>query len=295
MTSVSSLFGLVNQLQSMEQSLTELLMEIVTKLGHLTETNVFLLVETQEGRKISGHHQLCQQYLRGSLTPVGADFLFDVDASISAVRPVGCFDRGVDGNLVEMRKFEENSASHQQQQLRSRKRPGVSNGSLGGDPPKKRLNTTARENAGTSDAEVLVVKTEHDANGGGDEDDDVVPIFDAGRELETLSSTNSDVSVDAMNGGGAGNFSLSIASSMNHHLDVNGAVDGAEFLSVVNSKLAAQKMDALKCISGENAFTRGTVENRLSTSLCEYLSRDLQLESYHVGRLFLFVCLLYLF
>merc|ERR1719204_1778879 len=167
----------------MEQSLTQLLMEIVTKLGQLTETNVFLLVETQEGRKISGHNQLCQQYLRGALTPVGADFLFDVDASISAVRPVGCFDRGVDGNLVEMRKFEaENSASQQQQQQRSRKRQCASNGSLGEDPPKKRPNAVplvGGDSMGTNDAEVVVVKMEK-PNGrvGDDDDDDVVPLFD---------------------------------------------------------------------------------------------------------------------
>jgi len=270
MTSVSSLFGLVNQLQSMEQSLTELLMEIVTKLGQLTETNVFLLVETQEGRKISGHNQLCQQYLRGALTPVGADFLFDVDASISAVRPVGCFDRGVDGNLVEMRKFEAENSSTQQQQQRSRKRQCASSGSLGEDPPKKRPNAAplvGGESMGTNDAEVVVVKMENPhGNVVDDDDDDVVPLFDGGREFETLSSTNSDISVDAVNGGGGGNisFNQSIALSMNHHPDVN----GADFLAIVNSKLAAQKMDALKCINGENAFTRGTVENRLSTSLC---------------------------
>lgn len=316
MSSVSNLFGLVNQLQSMEQSLTDLLMEIVAKLGNLTETNVFLLLETQEGRKISGHSPLCQQYLRGALTPVGADFLFDVDASVSAVRPLGCFDRGVAGNIADM-----NGKPASQRQ--SRKRPG---GGLGGGADfnsKRRVTTSliSAQGKNTDTDDVVVVKMEkHDVeqqlngvdNNSAAEDndgDDVVAISGvvdnhtdfAMDPLSSFSSLNDDFANDSMNDA-TGNSTMMVynqsmttdASSsttndrpttqrhlhplpiVQHHRrgDVGtagmgtGSDDDAEFLEVVNSKLAAQKMHALKCISGENACSRGTVENRLSTSLC---------------------------
>ena len=50
----SNLIGLVNQLQHMESAFAAVLMEAAFKLSSLTETNVFILVETAEMRKFGG-------------------------------------------------------------------------------------------------------------------------------------------------------------------------------------------------------------------------------------------------
>ena len=45
-----------------------------------------MLVETKEGRRISGKRHLCDAYLRGTLLPVGNDVEYDVDPSIVALQ-----------------------------------------------------------------------------------------------------------------------------------------------------------------------------------------------------------------
>jgi len=73
MASAANLMGLVNQLQNMEQSLSNILIEHCLKLASLTDANVFLLVETAEGRRYAGKRHLCESYSSGSLGPVGND------------------------------------------------------------------------------------------------------------------------------------------------------------------------------------------------------------------------------
>ena len=50
----SNLIGLVTQLQHMESAFAAVLMEAALKLSALTETNVFLLIETSDTRKFGG-------------------------------------------------------------------------------------------------------------------------------------------------------------------------------------------------------------------------------------------------
>ena len=54
MASAQSLLGLVNQLQTMESSFCDVLMEAALKLASLTDANVFVMVETAEGRRFAG-------------------------------------------------------------------------------------------------------------------------------------------------------------------------------------------------------------------------------------------------
>lgn len=86
--SPSNLLGLMNQLQSLESSFTSILMEAALKLSSITDTNVFLLIESSEGRRISGKRHLCDAYLRGALTPTGSDAIFEVDPSVVALRQI---------------------------------------------------------------------------------------------------------------------------------------------------------------------------------------------------------------
>ena len=86
MTSSSNLLNLVSQLQSMEMSFTSILMEAAMKLSAITDANIFVLVETPDGRKISGKRHLCDAYMSGNLTPTGQDVEFEVNPLITALQ-----------------------------------------------------------------------------------------------------------------------------------------------------------------------------------------------------------------
>ena len=47
----SSLLELATQIQSMELSFTTILLEAAMKLASLTDANIFMIVDTQEGRR----------------------------------------------------------------------------------------------------------------------------------------------------------------------------------------------------------------------------------------------------
>ena len=47
----TSLLELATQIQSMELSFTTILMEAAMKLASLTDANIFMIVDTQEGRR----------------------------------------------------------------------------------------------------------------------------------------------------------------------------------------------------------------------------------------------------
>jgi len=86
--SPTNMLGLMNQLQGLESSFISVLMEAALKLGAITDTSVFLLIETSEGRRISGKRHLCESYMRGALTPTPTptDVLYEVDPSVVALR-----------------------------------------------------------------------------------------------------------------------------------------------------------------------------------------------------------------
>jgi len=73
MASANSLLGLVSQLQSMEATFTSIFLESILKLSSLTDAKVFVLVESQEGRRVAGADHLCQAFAEGSLGPDPAD------------------------------------------------------------------------------------------------------------------------------------------------------------------------------------------------------------------------------
>ena len=86
MSSSHNLLNLVTQLQSMEMSFTSILMEAAMKLSAITGANIFVLIETPEGRKISGKRHLCDAYMSGNLSPTGQDVEFEVNPLISALQ-----------------------------------------------------------------------------------------------------------------------------------------------------------------------------------------------------------------
>jgi hypothetical protein len=91
-------------------------MEAIMKLCALTEANVFVLVETQEGRNFCGQRHLCDAYAQGGLKPIGNDVEFEVDPTISSLK-----ERPTKKELSEMYDNPQNQLSSGY----SRKRPYV--------------------------------------------------------------------------------------------------------------------------------------------------------------------------
>ena len=169
----ANVLGLVNQLQNLEQCLTDLLMEMAVKIGSLTDSNIFLLVETQEGRKLCGQRHFCQQYLRGCLAPVGADFLFDVDASAAAMRQVAAFNRGVDASVDNaVASVGDSDVTRGDDEVI---RPSVCPSSLK-DLNRKRPNADQRNSLAASRAKISRQSTPNDARVAPSDDPEVVFI-----------------------------------------------------------------------------------------------------------------------
>lgn len=83
----SNLMGLLSQWQSIETSLTNYMIETVMKLSSLTESSVFILVETTEGRRFAGKHHLVSLYNSGCLHNDGTDIELEADVHSSTLRP----------------------------------------------------------------------------------------------------------------------------------------------------------------------------------------------------------------
>ena len=69
MASASHLLDVMTQLRSMEAALSSVLMEAAMKMASLTDAGIFLLLETDEGRKFCGNKKLCQEYRSGGVRP----------------------------------------------------------------------------------------------------------------------------------------------------------------------------------------------------------------------------------
>ena len=86
MASAHSLLGLVNQLQSMEQHFTSLLLETILKLTALTDAKVLVLVESPDGRRVAGSEHLCRAFADGLLQPRLSDRLVHLQPEVYALR-----------------------------------------------------------------------------------------------------------------------------------------------------------------------------------------------------------------
>jgi len=86
MSSVDNILGLVSHLHSMESSFSAILIEAAMKLASLTDANLFVLVETKDGRRFAGKRHLCNLYTSGELAPMGSDLEMEVDPSVIGLR-----------------------------------------------------------------------------------------------------------------------------------------------------------------------------------------------------------------
>jgi len=77
----------------MESSFSAILIEAAMKLASLTDANLFILVETKDGRRFAGKPHLCDMYTLGKLAPVGTDLEMEVDPSVIGLRARYVSDR----------------------------------------------------------------------------------------------------------------------------------------------------------------------------------------------------------
>ena len=73
-----SLLGVVSGLQMMEDNFLKILMEAALKLASLTDASLFILCETQEGRRFAGQRDLCDAYRGGQLVAHEADVEMEI-------------------------------------------------------------------------------------------------------------------------------------------------------------------------------------------------------------------------
>jgi hypothetical protein len=85
MSSSLGLLDLANHLHNLESSFGKILIEAAVKLSQLTDINLFILMETPEGRKFSGKRHLCESYIEGRLHPIGNDVELVVDTGLETV------------------------------------------------------------------------------------------------------------------------------------------------------------------------------------------------------------------
>ena len=84
--SSENLFNLVDQLQHLESTVTNLIFEMAFKLSSLTSSNIFLMVENNLGRKYGGKPNLCSEFASTGLKPLQNDIVVEFDPSTGSVK-----------------------------------------------------------------------------------------------------------------------------------------------------------------------------------------------------------------
>ena len=81
-----ALMTLMTEIKSMESTLTSVLIESVLKLIRLTDSNVFILVESErDGRRFGGNPSLCERFRGGGLRATCGDVELDVSMGVSSL------------------------------------------------------------------------------------------------------------------------------------------------------------------------------------------------------------------
>lgn len=126
MASSQSLLGLVNQLQNIEMTFTTILMESAMKLSALTDANIFVLVESQEGRRYCGKRHLCDAYTGSGLSPIGNDVEMEVNPSVSAVHERSSVPAPPSSHAFQHSPSAENNPAHGRGRLKRQSDPLIS-------------------------------------------------------------------------------------------------------------------------------------------------------------------------
>jgi|ERR1712136_621417 len=112
----TTLLGFVTQMAQIEATISSIVFELVLKLSSLTEANIFLLVESSDGRRFAGKKQLCDAYMQGALMSLGGE----TEVALSGLSTLE--ERRLDGGLetaVNNPYVNHGAALHQEARARS--------------------------------------------------------------------------------------------------------------------------------------------------------------------------------
>jgi len=77
---------LLGELQSIETKVSTMFLEVALKIMNLTDANIFVLLETSNGRHYGGKEHLCSAYREGNLFALTNDYEVEVDMESSALK-----------------------------------------------------------------------------------------------------------------------------------------------------------------------------------------------------------------
>jgi len=261
MSTATNLLSLLNQLQVMENSLTNFMLETILKIQSLTETRVFLLLETQGGndvgRRYCGTRELVDIFEKGRLTLKADDVEVTLDSSINS-------------SVVEKPRLSLPQPSEQQQQQQQQR-------SQQQQPRKRRgANEVGEEHDSTTDAPTPAKRANRERNSvvGDDGDQDA----DVKKEVVEFVIGDSDDEDEQSSFSAIG---LGISHSVQQQQWIESSVDdvfGASQFRPSNA-LSARKLEALQSIENPTAvFEKGTLENKLLSSILYDYGKELALK-----------------
>jgi len=269
MSTATNLLSLLNQLQLMENSLTNFMLETILKIQSLTETKVFLLLESpggsDGGRRYCGTRDLVELFENGRLASRTADLEVSLDPSIHS--------------LVEKNRLQTDEPTGERQ--RGVKKRAIDNSSrddsvaVSSVPPIKRLRV--------EESDGLVTFAEEMAAGPSEEEGKEEPVK---REVEEYVIGDSDDEEDRSG----------LTMSLPNVNVSNGAFHQAPMTSISSicaledgyddmpqyrpsNELCGRKMEALQSIENASAvFEKGSLENKLLSSILYDYGKELALK-----------------
>jgi len=264
MSTATNLLSLLNQLQLMENSLTNFMLETILKIQTLTETKVFLLLESSGGadsvRRFCGTSDLVESFENGRLHFRSTDVEVTLDPSIGST-------------IVEKPRFvteQQRQRSSMERQVAKKRRSATNHGvdvasdTSNGAPPMKRQNLANDMAAAVEEEEENNVAFEGII---GVEGEDIVK-----REVVEYVIGDSD---DEDDGSGQNSANIGCNAFVQRMTWPEGANAMEDQFRPTND-LSARKLEALQSIENPTAvFEKGTLENKLLSSILYDYGKEL--------------------
>jgi len=76
---------LVEQFVRLDAFLMDFIFEAALKLASLTDGQLFMMIETSEGRRYAGKEHLCALYQTGGLKPIGSEMKYHLDSYVPSI------------------------------------------------------------------------------------------------------------------------------------------------------------------------------------------------------------------
>ena len=254
--SSESLFNLVDQLQHLESTVTNLIFEMAFKLSSLTSSNIFVMVENNLGRKYAGKPNLCAEYASTGLKHLHNDIKVDFDPHSGLVKEYpSTRDIDLDDSDLENAFFRQDPNATRSTAVAAKKRRYSARDSLTASGEKRRRQANRSHNAdviaaspvgdtafGRPEDAMHVAKFEHDDRNydqNANDDDIMIEEF----TLDNNAAVNGNLPDAGFKNAGNGHESHPYyAPEVNHHgavMEAGGVSSDVDFYFKNNEKVAA--------------------------------------------------------